>query len=90
MRTSALFGEKTSDFSKFMVRPQSVRTRGRGSIFRDFMRTSLIDSPKFEDFMPRVVRDQDLVYFTLPKNCWARVLFSVVVQLDIGECICQV
>jgi len=35
MRTSALFGAKFSDFSKFMVRPH-----GQGSIFRYFVQSS--------------------------------------------------
>jgi len=46
MWTSALLGTKISDFSKFMVCPHGQRglsqfghfaTRGRGSIFRDFL-----------------------------------------------------
>jgi len=55
-RTSALFGAKTSDFSKFMMCPhgqggegfEPMRTffgEGGGSIFRDFVRTSFMDSP---------------------------------------------
>jgi len=38
MRTSVLFGAKTSDLSKFVVCPHR---QGGGSIFRDFARTSL-------------------------------------------------
>jgi len=57
MRTSALLGTKTSDFSKFMVFLQGqgwigvlasadiLRTRGEGSIFRDFVQTSFMDGP---------------------------------------------
>jgi len=41
MRTSAFFGKKTSDFSKFMVYPYG---QGEGeSIFSDFVRTSFMD-----------------------------------------------
>jgi len=42
MRTSAFFGAKTLDFSKFIVCPHGQegselgRSRGKGSIFRDF------------------------------------------------------
>jgi len=53
MRTSTLFGAKTSDFSKFMVCPhgqgrvEPLRTfcdKGeRRSILRDFVRTSFMD-----------------------------------------------
>jgi len=51
MRTSALFGAKTFGFFKFMTCPygqkerevEPVWTRGEGSIFRDFVRTSFID-----------------------------------------------
>jgi len=59
MWKTALFGVKTSDFSKFMVSPQlrtdkggrevaPVRTfceQGWESIFRDFVQTSFIDGP---------------------------------------------
>jgi len=42
MRTSALFGVKTFEF--FEIYGVSARTRGEGSIFRDFVRTSFMDS----------------------------------------------
>jgi len=49
MRTSAIFGEKTLDFSKFLVCPHGQGNwasvdilRTRGSIDRDFVRTSFI------------------------------------------------
>jgi len=55
MRTSALFGAKTLDFTKYMVCPH--RQKGiepcsadllwiRGSVFRDFVRTSFMDDPQ--------------------------------------------
>jgi len=56
MRTSALLGAKTSDFLKFMVCPLGLggerlsqcgyfEDKGeRGSIFRDFVRTSFMDN----------------------------------------------
>jgi len=40
MRTSALFGAKTFKFYAVFA-----RTRERGSIFRDFVRTSFMDGP---------------------------------------------
>jgi len=54
MRTSALFGAKISDFSKFMVSPHGQKGRelsqcghfvdkGEGPIFCDFVRTFLMD-----------------------------------------------
>jgi len=55
MRTSALFGAKNIGFSNFMVCPhRQGRREGelvrlfcwqRGSIFRDFVRTSFMDGP---------------------------------------------
>jgi len=55
MRTSALFAEKISDFSNFMVCPHELWGRGfepmrtfygQGwSIFCDFVRTSFMDVP---------------------------------------------
>jgi len=57
MRKSALFGAKTLNFSKIIVRPQRTRWRrvepvrtfcrpeGRGSIFCEFVRTSFMDGP---------------------------------------------
>jgi len=54
MRTSAFFGAKSSDFLKFMVCPHGqgrrasadiLWTRGEGSIFRDFVRTSFMAAP---------------------------------------------
>jgi len=57
MRMSALFGAKTSDFSKFMVYPHGQEERGvepvrtfcgqvgGGLIFRNFVLTSFIDGP---------------------------------------------
>jgi len=50
MRTSALFGAKTSDILKFMVCLHGQGwewvnpTRSNGVIFRDFVRTSFMDS----------------------------------------------
>jgi len=41
MRTSAIFGEKNSDFLKFFV----CLHEGGGSIFLDFVRTSFMDGP---------------------------------------------
>jgi len=43
MWTSALFGEKTSDLSKFMLCPHGQGERG--SISRDFVQTSFMDGP---------------------------------------------
>jgi len=43
MRTSAQFGAKNSNFSKFILCPHEQR--GRGSIFRDFVRTSFMNGP---------------------------------------------
>jgi len=54
MRTSALFGSKNFDFSKFMVRPHGQgelshcghsADKGEESIFRDFVRKSFMDGP---------------------------------------------
>jgi len=55
MRTPEIFGAKNFGFSKFMVCPhgQGGRVRqcghfsdkGEGSIFRDFVWTSIINSP---------------------------------------------
>jgi len=54
MWTSALFGAKTLDFSKFMVCPFEQRRsshcghfsdKGGGVQFLDFVRTSFMDSP---------------------------------------------
>jgi len=48
MRTSALFGAKNIRFFEFYgvsERVEQVRTRGEGSIFRDFVRTSLWTGP---------------------------------------------
>jgi len=56
MRMSALFSEKKMDFLKLMVCPHEqggggwasadiLRTRGEGSIFRDFVRTSFMEGP---------------------------------------------
>jgi len=60
MRTTALFGAKTSDFSKLIVRPHGQEGRGLsqcghfadkgGSIIRDFVRTSFLDSSYYTLF----------------------------------------
>jgi len=46
MRTFALFGAK--NFGFFEIYGVSARTRGKGSIFRDFVRTSFMDGPLYE------------------------------------------
>jgi len=43
MQTFALLGAKT--FGYFKICCVSARTGGRGSIFRDFVRTSFMDGP---------------------------------------------
>jgi len=55
MRTSALYGAKISDFSKFMMCPHGqgrglsqcghFADKGEESIFRDFVRTSFMNGP---------------------------------------------
>jgi len=61
--TSAVFCTKTSDFSKYMVRPhrqgriEPVRTRREESIFRNFVRTSFT-----------YVYKQTYVYNPIPYN----------------------
>jgi len=56
MQTSALFGTKTSDFLKFMVRLHEqgglsqCRQEGRGSIFRDFVQTFFNGQPLIEKY----------------------------------------
>jgi len=44
MRTYAFLEQETADFSKFMVCPHGHG----GSIFRDFVQTSFMDSPLLE------------------------------------------
>jgi len=46
MRTSALFGEKTSDFSKFIVfRTERMGKEGEESFFRDIVWKFFTDAP---------------------------------------------
>jgi len=77
MSTSALFSAKTSEFSRFMVCPQDrrgvepVRTfsgeGGEGSVYLDFMQTSVIDGPlhiTLQDSMHYIV-----IYFCKKSFC---------------------
>jgi len=45
MRASALFGAKNLRFLKFMGCPDGRQTRRKGSILRNFVRTSFMDGP---------------------------------------------
>jgi len=98
MRTFALLEVKSSDFSKFMMCPHGqggkgwtsadiLRTKGEGSIFRDFVRTSFMEAPNStlrnftEEFCLRRFRDAwgieaDLGSFTITiPTLWIKCFF---------------
>jgi len=78
MRTSAPFGAKTPDFSKFIVRPHgqggrgsstdNFRIRREGTFFRDFVRTSFMDGPFIFSFY------RNPFYLPILSNCYRNII----------------